>query len=62
MTKDAQSVLCPLYNFRGTAAFVVIGNLEVLGIVPVDVDLAVVLVDVQGAEARTALRHFLPEL
>lgn len=37
-----------LHQFRGTTPVVVVGHREVLGRVPVDVNLAVVLVGVQG--------------
>lgn len=39
-----------MHYFRGAAAFVVVGDLDVLGLVPVDVDPALVLVGVEHAK------------
>lgn len=54
MTKNApqRSVFCVLmYYFRRPTAFIVIGVLEILGPIPVDVDPAVPLVGIEGTAA-----------
>lgn len=42
-------VSCSVHHVLSTPAFIVIRNREILGLVPVDVDLAIVLVRVEGA-------------
>ena len=54
MKTPVRRVFSVWHYFRGATAFVVIGHGQILGVIPVDVDLTVVLVGIKGTspEAR----------